>query len=292
MLLSVACRAPTEVTLELRTNIDCKNPSLWKGVAVYVGTPGQDVESKAPTSTTTDCSNGQIGTLTIVPAAGTDAEIGIRVVAGLDRNPEDCRASGYQGCIVARRTVRFRPHEALSLVVDLTTDCVGLACDSARTCVNATCVDSRQSVVDQVSTDPEAGPHGPVVRCGDNAVKCETTGNVCCLTVDQAAKTATGACLPVGECPATSSILYCDDDSDCAGVPTEDGAPAVCCISGATGGCNLDGSIGAGAQCISKTRCRTQLVLCEDRNTCQGLGTCEPIKDPVLPGYFACCYMK
>lgn len=43
----VACKGATEVKLDIRTNANCKDPAAWKGVAVYVGRPGEDVESKA-----------------------------------------------------------------------------------------------------------------------------------------------------------------------------------------------------------------------------------------------------
>lgn len=282
---SVACRGATEITLTVRTNADC---AKWKGVAVFVGAPGADVESRAPTLTTVTCEGGgQVGTLTIVPTAAKGDEVGIRVVAGLARNPEDCRSNAYEGCIVARRAIRFEPHQSVNVVVDLTTECTGLACDPFHTCVNGSCLESRTSVVN----DPDAAPTGPTVRCGDNGVRCPTTGAVCCLTANISAKTATGECKEVSSCPHTSSVLYCDDDNDCAGMPGDNGGPAVCCIAGAVGYCNLGGTTLSGSQCVAPSKCSGSMVLCEDRKPCAGQNVCQPPGDGLpLPNYYTCCF--
>ncbi len=268
----------------MRTNADC---AKWKGVAVYVGAPGADVESKAPTLTTTTCEGGgQVGTLTIVPTASKGDEVGIRVVAGLTRNPEDCRANAYAGCIVARRAIRFEPHHSVNVVVDLTTECMGQGCDSSHTCVNGSCLDNRASV----ESDPDAAPTGPSVRCGDNAVRCQTTGAVCCLSPDSTRKKASGECKDVSACPPTSSVLYCDDDSDCAGVPGDNGGAAICCVAGLQGFCNFGTSVVSGAQCVPRSKCIMSMVLCEDRKPCVDQTICQPISEgSPLPSYYTCC---
>src|SRR4051794_37162619 len=95
-----SCREPTEIRLHVRTNVPCTDSDKWKGVAVYVGAPGIDVETKAPTLTTTTCDeNGQVGSLVVVPSAEKDAQVGLKVVAGLAVAPEACAARNYQGCI-------------------------------------------------------------------------------------------------------------------------------------------------------------------------------------------------
>ena len=119
-----ACEGATEISLDVRTNLPCTSASSWRGIAVSVGEPGADVESRAPVLTTTKCSaGGEIGTLTIVPSGSKNAEVGIRVVAGLSENPEDCSTNAYEGCVVSRRTITYltppdrarpgRPHERL-----------------------------------------------------------------------------------------------------------------------------------------------------------------------------------
>ncbi len=133
-LVAAGCQGATQVLLDVRTSVDCSDPTRWRGVAIYVGAPGLDVESRAPSLTTSECHpGGEIGTLVITPRAGKDDEIGIRVVAGITTNPEDCAAKNYAGCIVARRATRFRHQESASIVVALEATCIGNACDTART---------------------------------------------------------------------------------------------------------------------------------------------------------------
>ena len=284
-LLPVACREATEIRLHVSTNVPCTDSDKWKGVAVYVGAPGADVESKAPALTTTQCdANGQVGTLVVVPSGSKDAEVGLKVVAGLSIAPEDCAAHNYQGCIVARRSVRFTAHDSLDLDVPLTSDCVNLSCDAQHTCVNGSCTDAQTAAV-------VIDPTQPTVRCGDNGIRCPTSGNVCCLTVDKVAGTATGECRPGSDCPSTSTVLNCDDSSQC-GV-TDAGVPLVCAIAYELDPTTTNGhapSTIAASNCVEGADQR--LELCGERRTCaHPNSSCHasagyPLN--ALPQYFWC----
>ena len=141
LLLATAttgCRDATYVTLELQTDAKCVDLTA---TSVAVGAPSE-IESLSATTTTRHCeSDGTIGSLVIVPSDDKDARFGIRVVAGVGKDPDDCAASGYLGgCIVARRTLRFVPHTALKLPVELTLDCLDIPCGALETCSHGTCV--------------------------------------------------------------------------------------------------------------------------------------------------------
>lgn len=284
----LACRGATQIVVHVRTNADCSKPANWKGVAVSVGAPGPDVESRDPTLTTSECHpGGDIGSLVVTPSGAKDGEIAVRVVAGITRRPEECRSALYAGCIVARRALRFEPHDALDVVVDLTTDCTGFACDSTHTCVSGACVDQRANLA--VAATVDGGVTGPTVRCGPDGVRCGTSGQVCCLTVS--ADKSEGQCRDVKDCPPASLVLYCDDDSDCVGSPGDtDGGPAVCCISGASGYCNFGGSRAGGSQCVPASKCFGNTVLCEDRKPCLGGNVCQPSE--TVPSYHSCCFYE
>ncbi len=121
----------------------CAGDPEWKGIAVYVGGVDSNLENKAPALTSTSCDrNGQIGSLVIVPSGSKDDEIGLRVVAGIGQNPEDCATHQYNGCIVARRSLRFSPHSTIDIDITLTGDCRGVGCDTAHTCVDGTCTET------------------------------------------------------------------------------------------------------------------------------------------------------
>src|SRR5438445_7819495 len=102
-----ACRPATQFTLELTTDAKCVDVV---GTSVTVGVLGQ-LASRPPSAATKSCtaSSGDIGTLAIIPSAGTDDEFAIEVVTGVGaKTASDCVASGYKGgCIVARRVLRF-----------------------------------------------------------------------------------------------------------------------------------------------------------------------------------------
>jgi hypothetical protein len=286
-ILLVSCRDATEITLHVHTNLLCTDPARWKGVAVYAGASGSDIESKAPALTTTACDvNGEIGTLVVVPSGSKDAEVALRVVAGIDVKPEECAARHYAGCIVARRTVRFNAHDSVDLDVELTSDCVNLGCDESHTCVDGACADSETEMV-------ALAPNEPRVRCGDQGIFCATTGDVCCLTVDVAAQTSTGVCKPSEQCDVQSNaILACDDSQDCT--PDAMGRPRFC---------QLVYTISADVQTnghqpekVQATECTVDmpfvLEMCQSGHACRdGMWTCHAsvgIPANPLPNYLWC----
>jgi hypothetical protein len=287
---AVSCLSATQITVHVTTNAVCKDTSQWRGVAIYTGSP-TDVETKAATLTTTTCTaGGQIGSLVLVPTGSDSDEIGIRVVAGLTRAPEDCAANLYDGCIVARRTLRYSPHKSLDVYVALADNCVGVSCDPMHTCVDGTCVDSTSP------STTNGAPGGTTVRCGDNGVSCTTSGQVCCLSVDVDAGTTHGICEDPSSCPPTSILLECDKESECAGPRDDAGRPNVCCVSYTNGAGNgfQPASI-AGTQCLPYESCTHNawgLELCEDRKACIDgtvmCGASSTVPPGLMPGYFWC----
>ena len=288
-----ACRSSTEIVLKISTNLRCTDQSQWHGVAVYTGEPGAPLEKKWPTLVTPECDGqGNVGSLVIAPSSDDDDLIGVRVVAGLTRQPEDCEEAGYEGCIVARRALRYSPHRSLELKVQLTSDCVDLGCDPDHTCLTGGCVGSE---VEEAAPLP---PGKPSVRCGDDGVRCATTGDVCCLTVDMSAGTAHGACGPSASCDGPGTVLLlCDDDSDCTYLDDADGK-AMCLLSYEYDpGTNefWDPISVTLSACVSAhTRKVAEIKLCQDRQYCIAGpdDTCGPSSgvngmNP-LPNYYWC----
>jgi hypothetical protein len=281
----VACLGATEIVLDVRTDAPCASAATWQGVAISIGQPGVDVESRAPVLTTTACgTGGEIGSLVVVPTGASDAEVGIRVVAGITRKPEDCSANAYDGCIVSRRTLTYLPHQSQHVVVDLTSDCIGNACDINHTCVDGSCTDI---VTATAPIAPDGGVYNPppTVRCGDDGTRCPVNDPslACCVTFDFTAGTGKGVCIPPAQCPSTSAVLYCDDSSECG---QGDASDPIICSEFQTGGSSPR---------VTSTACqpRSQNVqglaptLCQDRNVCPGTQSdCYP--DQTAPGYYSC----
>jgi hypothetical protein len=258
----------------------------WQGIAVYSGSPGLDVESKDPSLTSAACeADGRVGSIVLVPNAAKDATVGIRVVAGLTRPPDQCAAAHYDGCIVARRSVTFLPHEALDLRIDLTNDCVGQACDPLRTCINGACADARLTS----SVTGDAAVPGSTVRCGDDATnRCPANdaGNACCLTV-AAGKVVGASCKKSSDCGPPSFSLLCDKAADCADRNDDAGAPFVCCMA------NSATQTLRNSQCLPASACDTaqgfRTLLCNDQLPCGPGGTVQCAPHAMdLPGYFTC----
>jgi hypothetical protein len=286
--ISTSCRGATQIVVDIRTNVPCANPMQWQGIAVYSGSPGLDVESKDPSLLSAACEpDGRVGSIVLVPNGANDATVGIRVVAGLTRAPDQCAAARYEGCIVARRTVTFLPHEALDLRIDLTNDCVGQACDALRTCFNGACSDAR--LTSSVTGDAAAAGATATVRCGDdptNRCPSDDPEHACCLTVANA-KVVAASCKKTTDCAPPSFALLCDKASDCAGKRDDAGAPFICCVA------NAASSTIRNSQCLSAHECDLgegfRTFLCNDQIPCgaDSAFQCAPRAND-LPGYFAC----
>ncbi len=166
-LMVAACRDPTQVTLEISTDVPCADltsTSITTGVLTRL-------EGRDPSAETQRCdaATGRIGSLVLVPSAGDSAEVAVRVIAGIGRSPDECVANGYVGgCIVARRALRYIPNRPLLVPVEMSSLCRDVPCDEDETCVRGACVsaqipDPRDCARPRGCTPlaPDAGPPPP-----------------------------------------------------------------------------------------------------------------------------------
>jgi len=140
------CRDATEIELDISTDAICGE---HRGTSITTGKLG-DIEHEAPETATTTCTpssdaagerGGRIGSLVIVPSGDKDEKVAVRVVTGFGKSPEACIADGYMGgCIVARRSLRFQPHESIRLPIQMLADCLNVPCNATQTCVHGQCV--------------------------------------------------------------------------------------------------------------------------------------------------------
>lgn len=142
--LGAACRtaSPTSITLTIRTDLSCDD---LKTVSVAVAAPSE-VDAKPPGTVTTACTPldqelSTVGSLVVVPSGANDAEVGVRVLGGVTKIADRCTAeSGFRGCVVARRLLRFVPEKEIEVTIDLRLECRDVGCDATTTCVaGATC---------------------------------------------------------------------------------------------------------------------------------------------------------
>ena len=171
--LLLSCRDPTEITIELSTDEPCEVASA-QGTNITAG--GRELpDDKAPGARTTSCANGNVGTMVLLPGGSLDDAVSVRVVMGVHRSAAECTTSDggaldYDGCIVARRSLRYLPHTRLTLPIALRAVCEGKACPG-QTCVQGQCVDptlrdpsrciDEQACGEQSLLPPDAGPPPP-----------------------------------------------------------------------------------------------------------------------------------
>ena len=137
----LGCLSPTQLILELRTDVPCAST---RGVSITFGAP-DTLESAPPGTTTTACSgDGYIGTIAVTPAGSKSGRIAIRAVLGLDIPVEQCTAaSNYQGCVVVRRELRFVPNTTSVVPIGFYRACQNVICASGFTCnADKQCVSS------------------------------------------------------------------------------------------------------------------------------------------------------
>ena len=137
VLALLGCREPTKVTLDVLTSANCADVGT---TSVTVG-PAGGLESLAPTTATrTGCNNGAIGSVVLVPEHDPDSPLAFKVVTGIRKNSEDCKAPDYKGCIVARRSLAYVPHNPLTIHIQMELACVDVPCGPFETCKRGACV--------------------------------------------------------------------------------------------------------------------------------------------------------
>lgn len=129
------CAEPTQIVVDVRTD-GCR---LIKSTGIAVTTwSGVD---QAPLTTFKNAENGtaceaedRIGTLTVYPSGDDkEGEVGIRIVAGVDKLATEC-APPWDGCVVARRRVKFIPGTSQQLIVIVSLNCKGKDCGLGSDC--------------------------------------------------------------------------------------------------------------------------------------------------------------
>lgn len=145
----VSCYGPTEVRLEITTDLPCGAVAVPGGAAsnpvhtlVRLGGGAASPVVADTTSCTARGGDGlaDIGSIVLVPSGDRSAHVTVEVTATADgSDPDACGRSGTLAaqqaqCIVARRTFAFIKHTARSLPIRLYASCKGKVCDATQTC--------------------------------------------------------------------------------------------------------------------------------------------------------------
>ncbi len=304
---------PTSITLNVRTDLTC---DVLKAVSITVSSP-EFLDEHAAQTVTTACTTldrglSSVGTLVIVPGSANDAEVGARVMAGVTRVADRCTVeSGFRGCIVARRLLRFIPEQEIEITIDLRAECQDHACDRTSTCVGGACVSAlvdpngcvEASCTDETLTEPPPpvvlpdGGIGPgpglVADAGADvgpdtstlppacAADEKTCGGVCTKIASPETGCTPSGCIPCAG--SDSTVFTCDPTQGCLRSACKAGfklCGSACVPSDAAHGCGLtacapcdstNGSASCGAG-VCALECSAGYKLCG--------GRCVKIDDP------------
>jgi hypothetical protein len=142
LLLLCACRDPTQITLEISTDVPCGE---GLDTAITVGELGV-IETKPASATTSKCDpqTGRIGSLVAVPGGEGPSEVAFRIVSSVGSSLDGCVAPDYgDDCIVSRRALGYLASKKLLVPVVQRDACRGKPCTSETTCVDGYCVPAR-----------------------------------------------------------------------------------------------------------------------------------------------------
>ena len=214
---AVACYGPTEVRLEISTDLPCRAVGDGGRAAsdpvrtlVRLGGAG-DAPIVADTATCSARAAGDavadVGSIVLVPSGDRAARVTVQVTATADgSDPDLCGrpdtpVAAQLQCIVARRTFAFIKHTSRSLPIRLYALCKGQVCDASQTCnQSGTC---ESAVVDDdtgcLASEPgcNGGPSPPVAPLvdagdsGDAAVE-DAAVRVPCLAANGTSVITTG----------------------------------------------------------------------------------------------------
>ena len=144
IVLLASCREPTELTLELSTDLSCAelgDTSVYVGTAAELARPLTELTAAAVTHGCMGGKEGRIGSIVVLPSGSDDERFSVRVVTG--RAGANCATDLRSGCIEARRSLGFVPHTPLFLPLSLSKTCENVLCENASdTCVDGRCVSS------------------------------------------------------------------------------------------------------------------------------------------------------
>jgi len=159
-LLLCACRAPTEITFNITTNVSC---SELYDTSFTSGPLAALTDGRPATAVAHGCAEtGTIGSVVVVPSGSDDDLIAVEIVTGVGVEPAECGPNTK--CITAKRALHFLPHTPLIVNVDMSTRCEGIVCDGDQTCEEGVCV---SAIILDPSQCAGSGCNGSVLTAVD-----------------------------------------------------------------------------------------------------------------------------
>lgn len=261
------CAEATQIQIDVRTD-GCR---VVKNTGIAVTTPDRIDEADLTifTPRAEGCEakpEDRVGTLVVYPSGAKDAEIGVRIVTGVSRTAQECAKGPYDGCIVARRVLRFVPGTSQKVIVIMSRACEGKDCGPGNECTEGgQCV----TVLPDGGT-AEAGPNdaGSPNDDGGSAVA-DAGGADACAGCPGTCTGGRACTIDCGSVDCKGETL-CGPDLDCTfACPTTDACKDTRCVA-PDGGCSFDCTSGGACDdvtCVSE-RCYFR---CNGGQACSGV---------------------
>jgi outer membrane protein assembly factor BamB len=169
-LTSMRCQSPTLLRVASLSEVDCAKGAR---VALVVAHDFAGLSGAAPSAFSTMCvassSNGlnDTGAVVLTPATSKDEPLAFALMTRPDgESPESCTVPGEAShCIIAHRQLRFSPHDALDVPVELRLSCLGVVCPPQQTCRKGQCTDATLPANCGACSEAALGPTSAPV-CG------------------------------------------------------------------------------------------------------------------------------
>jgi alpha-tubulin suppressor-like RCC1 family protein len=128
-----ACRSPTQIKVPMSLDFACDK---HVGSAITTGVLDA-IETRPPTGASTQCdpATRSLGDVVLVPSGDAHGDVAIKVVVGVGRPADRCAPPAYEGCIVARRALKYVEGATLTLPIVMHESCVDVPCSPTETCV-------------------------------------------------------------------------------------------------------------------------------------------------------------
>lgn len=267
------CASPTQIIIDVRAEKAlCSGAKMLRSTGIVVTTPEKvDTEALDIFEQEPGCGeSGSVGRLTITPSGENDANIGVRIVAGIDMEAQQCRPPLWEGCILARRYVRFTPHRTITVTVILSEGCIGMACGKDE-CDKGACVkpdeiqlDGGLTPIEDASSDrssPEDGGEDANLDGGVDACIGCPTGATCDGTTHE----CTIDCVTNVNC---NNKALCGQGLDCVFTCGSNSCTNVQCPPGAAS-CRFNcqnANACVGVNCAASGSC---VVACPNPGSCR-----------------------
>jgi hypothetical protein len=209
--VATSCRQPTEIVVRVQTDLKCGD--LPK-TSIAATVPSELATSKL-TASTVRCeptdksalpSGSELGEVVLLPTGSHQAKVGVQVVTAFGRHDsapttEYCQAAesdlalDFSYCVIARRLLRFAPHERVAADILMEVSCAGVRCDTTQTCAAGDCVRLDTVAPDghvtgQAGASGAAGTGGLAGGAGSTAL----SGGALAITVPPGTASSAAAC--------------------------------------------------------------------------------------------------